>query len=176
MAGERGHTIISGAVILIDGTSIGFTSGASKIAHTVESVDITANQSLLPIKSVKSGEKATVTFGALEMKRENLKIFFESSIAIETSGDHRILYAGGDQDLTEHYIDIYCRAEDDKLRRWTILKCVRDGDIAYEMDTTKATVMELTYKALADLSKAEGKQLLKMDDDTATAYDKDTGL
>lgn len=176
MAGERNHVLQSGATVQIDSSSIGFTSGATTFKHSIDTSDIMANQSLLPIKSVKTAERGALSFGALELKRENLKVFYEGSVAIETSGDHRKLYIGGDQDVTEHAIDIYSRAEDDKIRHWTFYKCIRDGDVEYAMDLGAVTVLALNYKMLADLSKTEGKQLFLIDDDTSTAYDKDTGL
>ncbi len=176
MAGTREHIVCSGATVLIDSVSMGFTSGETTIKHSIGSVDIMANQSHLVIKSVKNKESGSVVFSMLEMKRENLKTAYETNQAIATSGDHKYVYVGGDQDIDEHVIIIYGEGEDNKLRKFTIHKAVRDGDADYKLDINAATVMALTYKMLGDLSKAEGKQLFEIDDDTSTAYDKDTGL
>lgn len=176
MTGERAHIVQAGATVQIGGSSIGFTSGPSVLTHTIETSDILANQSHGVIKSVKTTEHGKLTFGALEMVRENLLKFFETSQAVETDGNYRRVHVGGDQDITERTIVLYTRAEDDKTRKITCHICVRDGDVEYTMGKENATIMGLTYKLLMKLSLAEGKQLFEIEDDTATAYNFETGL
>jgi hypothetical protein len=104
-------------------------------------------------------------------------------VAIETSGDYRLLHVGDDQDISEHAIIFYTRGEDDKLRKITFHKCVRDTDVEYTMSLTDPTVIAMGYKLLMDLSKDEGKRMFELKDDTSTEkddtstdYDRDTGL
>lgn len=164
------------ATVLIDGSSIGFTAGEAKWTHHIESVDHGANQSLGTIKSTKSKEGATLAFGMAELNRERLKIAYEAQQAIETDGDYRVLHVGDDQDMSEHAIIFYTRGEDDKLRKITFHKCVRDTDVEYNMSLENPTVIAMGYKLHMDLSKAEGKRLWEIRDDTSTNYDRDTGL
>ena len=75
MGMERNHMLVGPATVKIGGTSIGTTSGVSSFVHTIETIDIPGNQSHEIVKSVKSAERGRLSFGALEITRENLKLF-----------------------------------------------------------------------------------------------------
>jgi hypothetical protein len=154
--------VIKGApeAVYIEGLFMGHTHGGATIAHGVETSDIEVDQSLFPLRAIKSGETIEVTVPLAELTLENLKEIWGISASIEELGaDRRRLTFGGDQDITEKTVMLVLPGPGGQEFALTLYRCAVTGPGDLSFTKGDQVDLPLQIKALADTSRAVGDQI-----------------
>lgn len=170
------NSVISPAVVIVDGISVGYTIGETILEHSIDTIMKEDINSLLYSKALKSAEKGSISFNVNEATLENLQFIYETSQDIKSFGNQEYLNVGGDINIVEHEIILYCMAPNKKLRKIKLFKCIRTGNMTYPLKREDKSVFPLKYKLLGKLEYPIGKQLFQILDFTTIDYSLTYGL
>lgn len=166
-AGEVGNILIGAGTLTIDQVGLGYTRGGVSFGvdvdiHVVEDLD----QVVGGVKARKVNEVYTISTELVELSIENIKTAWgiDSAIDLATQG-HKKLPFGGSFNVPEHKLTFYGEAPNGKKRTVTFHKVISVdyGEQSYVKDDE--SVIPVTFRALLDLSKEEGKQIGEFDDE-----------
>jgi hypothetical protein len=159
--------VIKGApeALYIDGRFMGHCHGALELEHEVETSDIEVNESLVPVRTIKTGESFSLSVPLAEVSLENLKDVWGISAAIEDLGEgRRRLTFGGDVDIVEKPVMVILPAGSGKEWAVTFYRCaiVAPGALSWGRDDQVDLPLKITI--LADTSRAVGDQVGRVEE------------
>ena len=161
------NAVIKGAAeaLYIAGRFMGHCHGALEIEHGVETSDIEVNESLLPVRTIKTGETFSLTVPLAEVTLENLKDVWGVSAEITDEGTgRRRLTFGGDTAITEKPVMVILPAGSGKKWAVTFYRCaiVAPGTLSWNRDDQVDLPLHITI--LADTSRAVGDQVGRVEE------------
>jgi len=159
--------VIKGApeAIYIAGRFMGHAHGKLDIEHGVKTSDIEVNESLLPVRTIKTGETFSLTVPLAEVTLENLKEVWGVSAQITDEGTgRRRLTFGGDSAITEKPVMVILPAGSGKRWAVTFYRCaiVAPGNLSWGRDDQ--VDLPLVITVLADTSRAVGDQVGRVEE------------
>jgi len=171
-------------VLVTGGThyTLGYTREESTLTlerefYTLEAV----NQLVVPVKRVKTLERATFTATLLELNLEMLRYIMDTSSALSSATISDTadpwntdtvwrLGFGGDEAITEHTLHIYTMAPDGRVRRIIMHKVHFIENVEYPMAKDTETGITVTFGAIGDISRPKGEQLIEIQDNDARLF------
>jgi hypothetical protein len=153
--------VIKGApdALYIEGLFLGQTHGGLALDHGVETGEIVSDQSLVALRTVKTGESFKMTVPLAEVSLENMKEVWGISATIVTEGSDRVLTFGGDVDILEKEVLIIVPAGSGKKWAITFYRCaiISPGTMNWKRDEQVDLALEINI--LADTSRTAGDQV-----------------
>jgi len=154
--------VIKGApeAIYVGGLFMGHSHGGATIAHEITTSEVEVDQSLLPIRTMKAGEKFSIRVPLAEASLEHVKaVWGVSATIIDLGGGRRRLTFGGDQEVTETSVLLILPAGSGKTWAVTYYRCAvtGGGDLVWSRDDQVDLPLEITV--LADTSRVVGDQV-----------------
>lgn len=154
--------VIKGAPeeIYIEGLFMGHAHGNLDIEHSVETSDIEVNESLLPVRTIKTGESFSLSVPLAEVTLEHIKEVWGISAQIEDLGTgRRRLTFGGDTAIAEKSVMLVLPAGSGKKFALTFYRCavLASGTLSWSKEEQVDLPIQLTV--LADTSRPVGDQV-----------------
>jgi hypothetical protein len=154
--------VIKGApeAIYIEGLFMGHAHGNLDIEHSVETSDIEVNESLLPVRTIKTGESFSLSVPLAEVTLEHIKEVWGISASIEEVGTgRRRLTFGGDTAVVEKSVMLILPAGSGKEFALTFYRCavLASGTLSWSKEEQVDLPIQLTV--LADTSRPAGDQV-----------------
>jgi hypothetical protein len=154
--------VIKGAPIgvYVAGEFMGHSHGGATIPHEITTSEVEVDQSLLPIRVMKAGEKFSIKVPLAEVTLEHIKAVWGVSAQIQDlGGGRRRLTFGGDQTITEVAVLLVVPAGSGKEFAALFYRCsvTGGGDLIWSRDEQVDLPLEVTV--LADTSRAVGDQV-----------------
>ena len=154
--------VIKGAPeeIYIEGLFMGHAHGNLDIEHSVETSDIEVNESLLPVRTIKTGESFSLSVPLAEVTLEHIKDVWGISAQIEDLGTgRRRLTFGGDTAIAEKSVMLVLPAGSGKKFALTFYRCavLASGTLSWSKEEQVDLPIQLTV--LADTSRPVGDQV-----------------
>ncbi len=167
---DNPDNFIKGApeAIYIDGLYLGQTHGGLELEHGIETSDIESDQSLVPLRTIKTGETFSLSVPLGEVSLENLRQVWGVSAEIEDLGNgRRRLTFGGDTAITEKSVMLILPAGSGKKWAVTFYRCaiVAPGTLSWNRDDQVDLPLEITI--LADTSRPAGDQVGRIEEYSA---------
>ena len=161
--------VIKGAPeeIYIDGLFMGHAHGSLDIEHSVETSDIEVNESLLPVRTIKTGESFSIAVPLAEVTLEHIKDVWGISAQIDDLGDgRRRLTFGGDTAIAEKSVMLILPAGSGKKFALTFYRCavLASGSLSWSKEEQVDLPIQLTV--LADTSRPAGDQVGRFEEYT----------
>ena len=162
--------VIKGApeALYIAGRFMGHAHGALEIEHQVETSNIEVNESLLPVRTIKTGETFSLTVPLAEVTLENLRDVWGvfAQITDEGTGRRRLTF-GGDTAITEKPVMVILPAGSGKKWAVTFYRCaiVAPGTLSWNRDDQVDLPLHITI--LADTSRPTGDQVGRIEEYSA---------
>ena len=164
------NAVIKGSpkAVYVDGRLVGHTHGKFDLDHEVSTSDVVVNESLIPVRTIKSGETFGLSVPLAEISLENLQAVWGIDATIVTHGARRTLTFGGDVDVVEKPILVILPAGAGKEWAVTFYRCaiVAPGTLSWNRDDQVDLPLKVTV--LADTSRAVGDQVGRIDEYTPT--------
>lgn len=162
--------VIKGAPeeIYIEGLFMGHAHGNLDIEHSVETSDIEVNESLLPVRTIKTGESFSLAVPLAEVTLEHIKEVWGISAQIEDLGTgRRRLTFGGDTAIAEKSVMLILPAGSGKKFALTFYRCavLASGTLSWSKEEQVDLPLQLTV--LADTSRPVGDQVGRFEEYSA---------
>lgn len=159
--------VIKGApdAIYIDGVFMGHAHGSLDLEHAVETSDIEVNESLTPVRTVKTGETFSLAVPLAEVTLEHFRDVWGVSAEITDLGNgRRRLTFGGDVDVIEKPVMVILPAGSGKKWAVTFYRCaiVAPGTLSWNRDDQVDLALNITI--LADTSRAIGDRVGRVEE------------
>jgi len=154
--------VIKGApdALYVAGRYMGHSHGGLDLEHTIETDEVVTDQSLVPVRVVKSKEGFTISVPLAEVSLENIKDVWGLSATIEVlAGNRRLLTFGGDTALVNKEVMLVLPSATGKKWAVTFYRAtvVAPGTMSWSKDDQVDLPLELT--CLADTSRPVGDQV-----------------
>lgn len=167
----------------MDNVYVGYGKDVAVLSQEKNVAELLAPNQATGVESVvKLEEKFYLTYTAMEMDLDRLKMFWGTSDTVSetgappTDGTGSVSFGGNEQPV-EGKLYIYGMAPNGKSRKITMHKCALVGSPQdYPFDRANRTAMVLKFVSLIDDTKEPGLQQIKIEDDYDTAYTIDYGL
>jgi hypothetical protein len=163
--------VIKGALeeFYIEGLFMGHTHGAFDADFAVETSDIEVEQSLLPVRTIKSGEKYTIKVPLAEVSLEHIKEVWGISATIEDLGSgRRRLTFGGDTLIAEKSVMVVLPGRSGRKYYWFFYRCAVRGSGTLSWSKGDQVDLPIELTVLADTSRPAGDQVGFMEEVTVT--------
>lgn len=152
------NVLIGVGRLLVDASSVGYTSGGVVVIKTADRMDKEVDQSYAPVGVHKIRESFEIRTMLAEATLENLKTIWEQSVAIEEGVGARTLYWGMNEDVVEHTLEFRGKSPDGFDRIFSVYKAVvwESGELIHQKDAL--TTVPVTFRVLPDITKDAGKE------------------
>ncbi len=169
---------MSSAQLTVGGTDIGATNGGIKFTPTVAIQKVFVDQSSMPQRHFITQEEATLTANLTEYNLTKLALVMPGgTYTLDAGAVKKKIEVGGDQIATADYVELVVTPTTDGIGtlttdnnlKITIFKCIpiTRPELSFTKDGVR--FVPVTFDAIADSTKATGKQLYLLGDSTATA-------
>lgn len=153
--------------LLVDGSSVGYTSGGVALVRTQESFDKEVDQAygLLGIHKVR--ESFEIRTNLAQASLTNLKLAWDQTESVVTGAGTRSLSWGMNPNVIEHTLVFYGKSPEGFDRTFTVRKAVvmETGEMNHAKDAL--TLIPITFRVLPDTTMAAGQEYGTIEDVTA---------
>ncbi len=148
------NIIIGAALVLVNGSDIGYTMNGQTVRYKPEFVTVVADQANGTVRKGRSQESMFVKWTLLEVSLEQLRIAMMQPDA-NLPGPYTTLTLGyNDSCFTDEVeIELQGPGPDCGVRTWNFPRCViTDAERMYEMKRDQAVQFEMEFEVLKDVS------------------------
>jgi len=169
---------MSAAQITFGGTDLGGTTGGATFTYTVGMQKIFVDQSSMPRKHKITQEECQAVVNLSEYSFDNLrKALPAGTYTLDSGGAKEKIEIGGTQIVSGDYEELIITPvtggsgtiDTDSNLKVTIYKAIAISNLELGFTKEGVRVIAITFDAIADTTKAAGKQLFALGDTTATA-------
>jgi len=178
MTGTAGNIEFGPCQVTFNAVDLGFFKGGVTFRYDVSWFDLTADQSSMLLDQKVVDERAVLTVPMLETDLGTLKnVMAMGTYTLDTGGVKKKIEVGGKQvTSSQAYQVIVTPTTDgsgtlttDTNQKLTIYKAMPHIQLNKTYNRNGERVVQVEFHALADTTKAAGKQLFLMGDSTATS-------
>jgi hypothetical protein len=169
---------MSAAQLTVGGTDIGATDGGIKFTPVMGIKKVFVDQSSMPVRHFITQEEAGLTANLTEYNLTKMNLVMAGhTYTLDSGATKKKIEVGGGQISTANYVELVVTPitdgsgtiSTDANLKITIYKCipVKHPELSFMKDGVR--YIPVQFDAIADSTKAAGKQLYLLGDSTATA-------